>query len=71
MNWKKKGIHINRDKLKNLKYTDNIILISENSAELQEMITDLKQKSEEVGQLIWIKQRLCLEIGTTANRKQK
>lgn len=49
VNWDRKGIKIDGNFLNHLRYADDIVIFSTNLDELQEMITDLKSKSEMVG----------------------
>lgn len=49
MNWTEKGINVNGERLTNLRYADDIVLISQSREELEEMITDLNRESQKVG----------------------
>lgn len=48
-NWENKGVNVDGNMLNHLRFADDILLIADNITDLQEMITDLHQKSGEVG----------------------
>jgi hypothetical protein len=47
--WKTGGIEINKQKLTNLRYADDIVLISHSAQSLEEMLTNLNTESKKVG----------------------
>lgn len=49
VNWEKKGIRVNGRYLNNLRFADDIVLISDQLIELEEMANELKIACEEVG----------------------
>ncbi|KAL3271590.1 hypothetical protein HHI36_022065 [Cryptolaemus montrouzieri] len=49
MDWHKKGINIDGELLHHLRFADDIVLISSNVQELQDMILDLNNHSKNVG----------------------
>lgn len=49
INWSKWGIKIDENPLTHLRFADDIILISNKVEEFQEMLKQLKEKSEKVG----------------------
>jgi len=49
LNWEQKGISVDGEMLNNLKFADDVILITSNPNELQTMLTELDEKSKEVG----------------------
>ncbi|XP_072037641.1 uncharacterized protein [Amphiura filiformis] len=49
LNWVDKGINVNGKKLNHLMFADDIVIISGDAAELEEMLTDLSNESRKVG----------------------
>ena len=49
LRWEKKGIKIDGEYLRNLRFADDIIIFANSIVELQEMLHDLNQASLEVG----------------------
>lgn len=49
LDWEKKGIYINGKFLSNLRFADDIVLFSKTSKELEEMIVELCEVSENIG----------------------
>ncbi len=48
LNWQDKGININGEKLSNLRFADDIGLLSHSLIELQDMINELQKESEKI-----------------------
>ncbi|KAG1664108.1 Retrovirus-related Pol polyprotein from type-1 retrotransposable element R2 [Nymphon striatum] len=56
LNWTSKGIPINGDRLTNLRFADDVVLLSESPQELQLMVEELRTASSKVGleiNLMW------------------
>ena len=49
LNWQDKGISINGEKLSNLRFADDVGLLSSSLSELQDMINELQEESEKIG----------------------
>ena len=49
LNWQNKGILINGERLSHLRFADDITLIARDQDELQSMIEELNEKSEQIG----------------------
>ena len=49
LNWQDKGININGEKLSNLRFADDVALLSRSLNELQDMINELQEESEKIG----------------------
>lgn len=49
LKWSKKGININGEYLNNIRYADDIVLISESKHEIQEMTQELSDEGEKKG----------------------
>ncbi|KAG1664107.1 putative uncharacterized transposon-derived protein F52C9.6 [Nymphon striatum] len=49
LNWTSKGIPINGDRLTNLRFADDVVLLSESPQELQLMVEELRTASSKVG----------------------
>ena len=49
LNWQNKGILINGERLSHLRFADDITLIARDQDELQNMIEELNEKSEQIG----------------------
>ena len=49
LNWDNKGINVNGKKLNHLRFADDIVIISRDTAELEEMLSDLNNESRKVG----------------------
>lgn len=49
LNWENKGILINGERLNNLRYADDIVLITDNFIDLQEMVQELAEASQKIG----------------------
>lgn len=49
LNWERKGVNIDGRYLNHLRFADDIVLISTNPEELQEMLSELREVSEEIG----------------------
>jgi len=49
LDWSEKGIKVDERYLNNLRFADDIVLISSNSSEIQEMLQDLENESIEGG----------------------
>lgn len=49
MDWETYGININGEYLSNLRFADDIILITESHTQLQEMISSLDEESQKYG----------------------
>jgi len=49
LNWQDKGININGEKLSNLRFADDVGLLSHSLIELQDMINELQEESEKIG----------------------
>jgi hypothetical protein len=47
--WDGRGVNINGEKLNNLRFADDIVLMSNDVAEMQEMLNELNQQSMELG----------------------
>lgn len=48
-NWEQKGININGDILNHLRSADDILLVTHNLKDLQEMLTEINEKAKTVG----------------------
>ena len=48
LNWQNKGILINGERLSHLRFADNITLIARDQDELQSMIEELNEQSEQI-----------------------
>ena len=55
LNWDNTGITINGEKLNHLRFADDIVLISNNGEEAQEMLNDLNRESNKLGMKINMK----------------
>lgn len=49
LNWSNRGVNINGEYLNHLRFADDILIISNDAAELQEMVTELDNHSKLVG----------------------
>jgi len=49
LNWEEKGIQINGTKLNHLRFADDIVLMRDNSSDLQVIAEELYETSEKVG----------------------
>ena len=49
LDWETKGLNINGEYLNHLRFADDIVLISSNATELQEMMQELENRSKEIG----------------------
>ncbi|KAK6043341.1 hypothetical protein COOONC_19154, partial [Cooperia oncophora] len=49
LDWDDKGINVDGKKLSNLRFADDIVLISQNSAELQRMVEELNNVGKAIG----------------------
>src|SRR5271156_6611648 len=49
LQWDTVGLRINGENMSHLRFTDNIVLISSNPEELQEMINQLNEESNKLG----------------------
>lgn len=49
LDWKRFGLNINGEKLNHLRFADDIVLLEENAAHLEEMIKTLNEESMKVG----------------------
>jgi Reverse transcriptase (RNA-dependent DNA polymerase) len=66
LNWTNKGLNVNGKKLSNLRFADDLTLISESKQELVEMIEELKIESEKVGLFMnWKKTKIMTNDGTS------
>ena len=55
LNWDNKGITVNGEKLNHLRFADDIVLISNNGEEINEMLNELSQESHKLGMKINMK----------------
>jgi len=49
MNWEGKGIKIDGEFLNNLRFADDVVIITDNEKDLKEMITELNEESKKAG----------------------
>ena len=49
LRWENKGVRVNGEKLNHLRFADDIVLISNNANELQNMLTELDTESRKLG----------------------
>lgn len=49
VDWEEKGINVNGKRLNHLRFADDIILISDNNQDIQDMMTQLDQESRKMG----------------------
>ena len=70
LRWETKGININGSYLSLLKYTDDTILFSQSSTELQEMVQEMHVASEKIGlQMTINKTKIMTNTGENINIK--
>lgn len=55
MDWEKKGIEVNGSYLNNLRFADDIVLISTKKEELTEMANELEKESRDGGLVMKMK----------------
>jgi Reverse transcriptase (RNA-dependent DNA polymerase) len=66
LKWEKRGININGNQLTNVRFADDITLISESKTELLKMMEELKTESEKVGLMInWSKTKIMTNATPT------
>lgn len=63
LNWEKKGININGEKLNNLRFADDIVLTSEDPEEMKEMLEQIRTESLKVGLKMNIKKTKVMYNG--------
>jgi len=70
LEWKTNGININGSYLSHLKYADDIILFSQSSTDLQEMVQEMHVASERIGlQMNINKTKIMSNTGENINIK--
>ena len=52
LNWENKGININGEKMNNLRFADDVVLISESDEELKSMIKEINEAGQKAGLMI-------------------
>lgn len=71
LNWEGKGINVNGVWLSNLRFADDIVLIAKSNNELTEMISELKEKSNEAGLTMNLKKSKKLVEENEGSESQK